>query len=96
MRSEAVRGGAAATRRRPRATLQPVKDDSRFSLEESRFVRSAWVWRLFLMLSLVAIGAAIIFAGNGLTMDAILWGVIAVGWMAFAVGLWRKHAQFDR
>jgi len=95
MPSKALGGGAAATRRLPRATLPKVKDDQ-FSLEDSRFVRSVWVWRSFLMLSMVALGTAIIFAGNGLTTDAILWVVIAVGWGAFAIGLWRKHAQLDK
>jgi hypothetical protein len=96
MPSKALGDGAAPTRRQPRATLAPVKDDNRFSLEESRFVRSAWVWRAFLLLSLMAIGVAIIFAGNGKTLDAVLWVVIAVGWGAFAIGLWRKHTLLTK
>jgi hypothetical protein len=95
MRSDAQRGGAAATRRRPRATLQPVKDDNGFSLDDSLLVRSSWVWRSFLLLALVAFGAAIIFAGNGLTVDAVLWVVIGLGWLAFSMGLWRRHTKLD-
>jgi hypothetical protein len=68
-----------------------VKDDKDFSLEDSRFVRSVWVWRTFLLLSMVGLGVAIILLGNGKTTDAILWLVIAGGWFAFAMGLWRKH-----
>ena len=49
-------------------------------------VRSPWVWRAFFVLSLVALGVGIIFAGNGKTSLAILWVVIAVGWFAFAMG----------
>jgi hypothetical protein len=96
MRSEALRGGAATKRRRPRATLQPVTEKDNFSLDDSRFVRSAWVWRLFFLLSLVALGAAFIFIGNGKTLDAVLWVIIAAGWFAFAMGLWRKHTKLDQ
>jgi hypothetical protein len=72
-----------------------VKDDKDFSLEDSRFVRSVWVWRAFLLLSLVGVGVAIIFATNGKTTDAILWLVIAGGWFLFAMGLWHKHNKLD-
>lgn len=96
MPSKAVGGGTAATRRHPPATLRPVKDDDRFSLEDSRFVRTVWVWRAFFLLSLVAVGVAIIFFGNHESLDGILWLVIAAGWFAFAMGLWRKHAQLDK
>ncbi len=100
MPSNTLRGGAAATRRRSPATVKPVKpakepkgpkEPDRFSLDDSRLVRSKMIWRAFFVLSLIALGAGIIFAGNGRGVDAILWVVIAVGWFAFAMGLWRKH-----
>ena len=94
MRSEALKGGRRSVAAPTRATLQPVKDD-RFSLEDSRFVRTTWVWRSFLMLSMVGIGIAIIFAGNGKSLLAVLWVVISLGWFAFAMGLWRKHTKLD-
>lgn len=96
MRSEALGGGAAKSGRHPRATLRTVKDDDHFSLEDSRLVRSVWIWRAFFVLSLVAVGVAIIFFGNGKTVPAILWLVIAAGWFAFAMGLWRKHSDLGR
>jgi hypothetical protein len=95
MRSEALGGGGATLRRHPRASLEAVKDD-RFSLDDSRFVRSVWVWRAFLLLAVLAVGVAIIFAGNGLAVDAVLWLVIAAGWFAFAMGLWHRHNKLDR
>jgi hypothetical protein len=48
------------------ATLAAVKDD-RYNVQESRSVRSPWVWRAFLLLSLVAVGVVIILLGNGNT-----------------------------
>ena len=90
MRSETLGRGAAATRRQPRTTVGTVKED-RYSVEESRSVRSVWVWRGFLMMSLVALGVVIILAGNGKTGYAIAWGVIAAGWFAISMWLWRQH-----
>lgn len=48
------------------------------------------------MLSLVAIGVAIILAGNGAGTLAILWLVIAAGWFATSMWLWRKHVRYIR
>jgi hypothetical protein len=92
MRSETLGRGSAATRRQPRTTVKAVKED-RYSVEDSRSVRSVWVWRGFLIMSLVALGVVIILAGNGKTGFAIAWGVIAVGWFAIAIWLWRQHAR---
>ena len=94
MRSETLGRGAAATRRQPRTTLGPVKED-RYSVQDSRSVRSVWVWRGFLMMSLVALGVVIILAGNGKTGYAIAWGVIAAGWFAVAMWLWRQHTRMN-
>lgn len=69
--------------------------DDRWSVEESRTVRSVWVWRGFLLMSLVAVGIVIIFATNGKTTYAALWGVIAAGWFAISVFLWKKHNDME-
>jgi hypothetical protein len=69
-----------------------VKED-RYSVQDSRSVRSVWVWRAFLLMSLVALGVVIILAGNGKTGFAIAWGVIAAGWFATAMWLWRQHSR---
>jgi hypothetical protein len=45
------------------------------------------------MLSLVAVGIVIILAGNGKTGFAVAWGVIAAGWFATAMWLWRQHTK---
>ena len=94
MRSETLGRGVAATRRQPRTTVGAVKED-RYSVEDSRSVRSVWVWRGFLMMSLVALGVVIILAGNGKTGYAIAWGVIAAGWFAVSMWLWRQHARAE-
>ncbi len=95
MRSNATRGGAAETLRHSRTTLPPVKDD-RYSVQDSRSVRSVWVWRGFLMMSLVAIGVAIILLGNGAPGFAMAWLVIAAGWFAVSMWLWRQHTRLDQ
>jgi hypothetical protein len=45
------------------------------------------------MMSLVAIGVAIILLGNGATGLAIAWAVIACGWFAISMWLWRQHTR---
>ena len=98
--TKAVKGGAVATRRRPAtATLPAVKPATkkgeRYSVHESRAVRTPWVWRGFLMLSMLALGIAIILDGNRKTGLAIAWVVIACGWFATSMWLWRQHRRFD-
>jgi hypothetical protein len=67
----------------------------RWQLDESRSVRSVWVWRAFLLLSLVAVGVVIIFATNGKFGLAVGWGVIAAGWFAVAMFLWKRHSELE-
>jgi hypothetical protein len=95
MRSNVMRDGAVRTLRHPRTTLPSVKDN-RYSVQDSRSVRSVWVWRGFLMMSLVAIGVAIILLGNGAPGFAIAWLVIACGWFAISMWLWRQHTHQER
>ena len=98
--TKVVKGGAVATRRRPpTATIPAVKPAAnkgeRYSVQESRAVRTPWVWRGFLMLSMLAVGIAIILDGNGKTDLAIAWVVIACGWFATSMWLWRQHRRYD-
>jgi hypothetical protein len=69
--------------------------DERWEIRRSAQVRSVWVWRGFLLMSLVAAGIALILAGNGADTFAILWGVIAAGWFVIAMGLWRMHTKIS-
>jgi hypothetical protein len=61
----------------------------------SRSVQSVWVWRAFFFMSLLALGLAISFVDEGLRFYAMAWGVIAVGWFAVSMWLWRKHVRDD-
>jgi hypothetical protein len=67
--------------------------EGRYSVQDSRSVRSVWAWRAMLLMSLVAIGIALILAGNGYGTFAILWGVIALGWFGVSMWLWRMHIR---
>lgn len=78
-----------------RSRLAPVPDD-RWSVQESRSVQSVWVWRGFLIMSLVAVGIVIIAATNGKTSFAAAWGVIAAGWFAISMWLWYQHNKLDK
>ena len=70
--------------------------NDRWEVDESRTVRSVWAWRAFFLMSLVAVGIAIILATNGKTTYAALWGVIAAGWFGVSMFLWKKHTEVDR
>jgi hypothetical protein len=86
--------GPAVHPRRAR-NLGAVGDD-RYDVRDSRSVRTPWVWRGFLLMSLVAAGITIVLAGNGSATFAVLWGVIAAGWFGIAMWLWRMHTQMLR
>jgi hypothetical protein len=70
--------------------------DERWDVNESRSVKSVWVWRGFFLMSLLAIGIAIILGANHHATFAILWGVIAAGWFAIAMWLWRQHTRMNQ
>jgi hypothetical protein len=97
-------GSAAVSPRRPRATLQPVKPakpikqgkDDRYVVQESRSVRSPWVWRAIFAMSLVAFGIVIILLANGKTGFGIAWAVIGCGWLGVSMWLWRQHTRLDQ
>jgi hypothetical protein len=62
----------------------------------SRSVESVWVWRGFLLLSLVALGLCIAFAAGGQLFYAVAWAVIAAGWFTVSMWLWRQHLRTVR
>jgi hypothetical protein len=61
----------------------------------SKSVQSVWVWRGFFFMALIALGLCISFAEGGMTFFAGAWGVIAAGWFATSMFLWRKHVRDD-
>lgn len=75
--------------------LAAVADD-RWDVNESRSVKTVWVWRSFFLMSLVAVGIAIILGANHHPTYAILWGVIAAGWFAISMWLWRQHTRMNQ
>jgi len=70
--------------------------DGSYDVNESWSVRSGWGWRAIFMMSLIAVGIAIVLAGNGAGTFAILWLVIAAGWFSISMWLWRKHNRYIR
>jgi len=90
-----TKAGAAVTPRQPDATLRGVKGD-RYSVGDSRSVRSPWIWRGFFVMALVAFGLVIILAANHNTGFAAAWAVIGCGWLAVSMWLWRQHTRLDR
>jgi hypothetical protein len=74
----------------PQSSAPPA--DRHFRLEESKFVTTGWAWRALFMMGLVALGFFINFALQGYNLFITgAWGLIAVGWIGFAVWLWRMH-----
>ena len=67
-----------------------------YDVSESWSVRSGWGWRALFMMSLIAIGLAIALAAGGNRTFAILWLVIAAGWFAVSMWVWRKHTHYMR
>ncbi len=61
----------------------------------SRSVGSPWVWRGFFFMALVAVGISIGLFQTGLTTFGALWAIIAIGWFATSMWLWRKHVLDD-
>jgi hypothetical protein len=77
------------------APAKPEKSRE-WSLQESRAVRNGWVWRGHLMMALLFVGVAIIMQGNHHGTLAVLWLVIAAGWFAASMWLWRQHGRYMR
>jgi hypothetical protein len=45
------------------------------------------------MMSFLALGIVILLASSGKSTFAVLWGVIAAGWFALSMWLWRQHTR---
>ena len=86
--------GAPAGAGRPGAG-RPDRPE-KWQLDDSRQVRTGWAWRGLLAMSLVAVGVAIIMAGNHHDTFALIWLVIGAGWFGFSMLLWRKHSRYMR
>lgn len=80
----------AAPKARP---TKPAKGE-KWIVQDSRSVRTPWIWRGFLALAMLAVGVALILNGNHHGTLAVLWLVIAAGWTATALWLWRKHRHY--
>lgn len=61
----------------------------------TRSVQSPYVWRMFVFLSLIALGVCISLATTGRPWYAVAWGVIATSWFGTGMWLWRKHLRYD-
>jgi len=104
----ALRRGGTGRFTPPKRSLQPaapvglkgrivsVMSGERWEVSQSRSVRSGWVWRGIMVLSLMALGVAIILAGNHQSLLAVFWVVIAAGWFSVSVWVWRMHARYVR
>ena len=91
------RKGAPAPAPSPRRqALRRAMSDEKWDIQESRSVRNPWGWRAYFMVSLMFVGVALILNGNHHQTFAILWLVIAVGWFAASMWLWRQHSRYIR
>jgi hypothetical protein len=70
--------------------------EGRYSVPESRAVRSVWAWRALLMMSMLAFGIALILFANRLDTFGILWLVIAGGWFGISMWLWKMHLDWEK
>jgi hypothetical protein len=98
-----VRRDHGVVQKKPTGRVTPKKGSSsppqsteKWEVQDSRSVRSGWIWRGFLMLTLLAVGVAIIMEANHHGTLAIMWGVIAAGWFAISMWLWRQHSRYMR
>ena len=87
---------APATRPSARDAYRKAMSSEKWDVQESRSVRTPWIWRGFLMLALFGIGVAIILEGNHHGTFALLWLVISAGWFATSMWLWRQHSRYMR
>jgi hypothetical protein len=62
----------------------------------TRSTASPFVWRGLFMMSLIALGLCITLLAGGKTTFAALWAVIAAGWFAVSMWLWRRHVTYMR
>ena len=80
---------------RPTTTGPAAPRSTRYRLPDgSRSAQSVWVWRGFLLLALIALGLCLTLAIDGRTGFAAAWAVIAAGWFAISMVLWRRHLRW--
>ena len=51
--------------------------------------------RGFFFMSLIAVGICIGLIQTHRTTFGVLWAIIAIGWFAVSMWLWRKHVRDD-
>jgi hypothetical protein len=86
----------ASGSRKAKDTLRQAMSNEKWDVSQSRSVRSGWIWRGFLMLTLFGIGVAIVLDANHHGTLALLWLVISAGWLATSMWLWRQHSRYMR
>jgi hypothetical protein len=86
----------AQNRRRADPPVSTTTSDWKARLPDgSKSVQSVWVWRGFFLMSLVALGLAISFTSSHEGFYSVAWYVIAAGWFAISMWLWRRHVRDD-
>src|SRR5579862_5246206 len=86
----------ANKQRRVEPKVTATTNDWRAKLPDgSKSVQSVWVWRGFFFMSLIALGLAINLTERHKGLFSIAWYVIAAGWFAVSMWLWRKHVRDD-
>lgn len=95
-RVTAGKKSASSGRPGPKPSALRVVSNEKWDVQQSRSVRSGWFWRGFLMLALLAVGVAIIMGSNHHGSLAVGWLVIAAGWFATSMWLWRQHNRYIR
>lgn len=86
--------GRATPRKGP--AVRKAMSNEKWDVQQSRSVRSPWAWRGYFLVSLMFVGVAIILDGNHHQTFAVLWVVIAAGWFAASMWLWRQHSHYMR
>lgn len=79
------------------ATTEEPKPARKIRLPDgTRSTASPFVWRGLLLMALVALGLSLTLVAGGHATYAALWGVIAAGWFAVSMWLWRRHVNYMR
>ncbi len=60
----------------------------------TRSVQSPWVWRGLFLMSLIALGLCLTLVAGHHTVYAVCWGIVAAGWFAMSMWLWRRHVVY--
>jgi hypothetical protein len=60
----------------------------------TRSVQSPWVWRGLFFMSLIALGLCLVLIAGDHTVFAACWAVVAAGWFAISMWLWRQNVRY--